>query len=551
MSLFTSGVPERRPSPGPWVPVTWTIIVVCSVVAVLQLFDTYDDLTAEFGAHPALVAFDLLPFGMDTPHVALSLVSSLFLHSGVAYGFVAMLFLHGFGRSVERVMGSWRYAIFYLLCGIAGGLVHGLANAWSSIPLVGASGAVSGVIAAHTLLLPWSDIRSIGRKLAMPAWLCTGVWFAMVAVSGMGGWYGFALLSCLGGAAAGTMLAPLFCRPGTLVLARPLDDPEHADAYGDGYGVPVKVKVFLALLPVVALGVWLAGIDSLSDKDTKAIGQESVALARLYGEGVPLRPDSALELYRQAAKDAPGVAARLGKLLLAGRRVPKDEVEAMKWLGRAAEQKHADGLELFGMALVKGEGVPRDPQRGVAMLQELTLQGYAAGDLQLGLISEQGIGGAVVNLESANRYYRLACENNGWRAALRPGKEAGCYRWAMLLFGGRGAAKDLDKARQLLEIAAADRVPEAQNALGLLLSTGDPESLDIAAAPGQDDRRAHELFEQAAKSGNADAMYNFARLSEQRRNSPKALPREDIRYWYDRSATAGNARAKAALEQLK
>lgn len=526
-------------------------MIVCIVVAAGQLRDTYDDLTAEFGAHPALVAFDLFPFGADTPQVALSLVSALFLHNGIAHALIAMLFLHGFGRSVERLMGFWRYTIFYLLCGIAGGLVYCLANAWSSMPLVGAGGAVSGVIAAHTLLLPWSDIRLIGRRLALPAWLYAGVWFALVAVSGMGGWYGFALLSCLGGAAAGTMLAPLFCRPGTRVLAGPLDELEHADAYGDGYRVPPKVKLFLALVPVIALGAWLAGVDSLSDKDTKAIGQESVALARLYGDGVPPRPESALGLYRQAAENAPGVAARLGKLLLAGRRVPRDEVEAMKWLGRAADQKHADGLELFGMALVKGEGVARDPQRGVAMLQELTLQGYAAGDLQLGLISEQGIGGAVVNLESANRYYRLACENNGWRAALRRGKEVGCYRWAMLLSGGRGTAKDVDKARQLLEIAAAERLPEAQNALGLLLSTGDPESLDIAETPGPDDRRAHDLFEQAAKSGNADAMYNFARLSEQRRNSAKALPREDIRYWYDRSAAAGNARAKAALEQLK
>lgn len=550
MSLPASGIPDRRPSPVRWVPVTWTIVAGCLVVAALQLLDTYDDAIEEFGAHPALVAFDLLPIGADTLQVARSLVTSLFLHNGLAPAAVAMVFLHGFGRPVEKLMGSLRYAAFYLLCGIAGGLVYCLANTWSAIPLVGAVGAVSGVVAAHTLLLPWSPIRSLHKSLTLPAWVYTGLWFAIVVLSNTAGWYGLTLLSCLGGAAAGTMLAPLFCRPGTPLLAQPADDL-HPEAHGDGYRMPVRAQAVFALLPFIGLGIWLAGVDSLLDKDMRAIGLESVAIARIYGTGVPRQPESGLALYRQAAEGAPGVAARLGKLLLAGRRVPQNEVEAMKWLGRAAEQKHPDGLEIYGMALVKGEGAPSDPRRGVAMLEELTVQGYAVGDLQLGLIAEQGLGGVPVDLENAARFYRQACENNGWRAALRRGKGMGCYRWSLMVFAGRGTARDAAKARELLESAVLDRLPEAENALGLLLSTGDPESQDIAAAPGTDDKRAHELFEQAAKAGNADAMYNFARLSEQRRNSPKALPREDIRYWYDRSATAGSARAKAALEKMK
>lgn len=558
MSMPGADAPDHRLSratswtPASWTPVTWIIVVATLGIAALQLFDTYDDATEEFGAHPALVAFGLFPVGLDTLHVARNLATSLFLHNGLAPAIVSMLFLHGFGRTVERAMGSLRYALFYVLCGVAGGLVYCLANAWSAIPLVGASGAVSGVIAAHTLLLPWSDIRSFGRRIALPAWIYTGAWFLLVVLSQMVGWYGLGLLSCLGGAAAGTMLAPLFSRPGALLLARPWDDPEHADAFGDGYRLPGRAKLVFALLPVIGLGAWLLGVDSLSDKDTRAIGRESVALAQIYGEGVPKRPDSGLALYRQAAEEAPGVAARLGKLLLAGRRVPRDEIEAMKWLGRAAEQKHPDGLEIYAMALVKGEGVPRDPERGVAMLQELTLQGYAVGDLQLGLISEQGIGGAGINPESAARYYRQACENIGWRTALRRGKGAGCYHWALMAFSGRGTPKDAAKARQLLESAVQfDRLPEAENALGLLLATGDPESADIGPEPRPDDGRAHEMFERAAKAGNADAMFNLARLSDQRRNSPKALPREDIGYWYDRSASAGNERAKAALERLK
>ena len=547
MSMSGADAPDHRRSLATsWTPVTWIIVVATLGISGLQLLDTYDDAIREFGALPALVAFDLFAFGLDT---------SLFLHNSLAPAVVSMLFLHGFGRTVERAMGSLRYALFYVLCGVAGGLVYCLANAWSAIPLVGASGAVSGVIAAHTLLRPWSAIRSFGRRIALPAWIYTGAWFLLVVLSQMVGWYGLGLLSCLGGAAAGTMLAPLFSRPGTLLLARPWDDPgddpAHADAYGDGYRLPGRAKLVFALLPVIGLGAWLLGVDSLSDKDTRAIGRESVALAQIYGEGVPKRPDTGLALYRQAAEEAPGVAARLGKLLLAGRHVPKDETEAMKWLGRAAEQKHPDGLEIYGMALVKGEGVPRDPGRGVAMLQELTLQGYAVGDLQLGLISERGIGGAVVNLESAARYYLQACENLGWRTALRRGKGAGCYHWALMVFSGRGTPKDAAKARQLLENAVKlDSLPEAENALGLLLATGDPESADIGPESHPDDGRAHEMFERAAKAGNADAMFNFARLSDQRRNSPRVLPREDIRYWYDRSASAGNERAKAALERL-
>lgn len=91
----------------------------------------------------------------------LTLVTAQFLHGGVAHLIGNMLFLWIVGDNVEDKLGHLGYVVFYLLSGIAAGLVHGAAYPDSAVPCIGASGAISGVMAAYAILFPWSRIKIV------------------------------------------------------------------------------------------------------------------------------------------------------------------------------------------------------------------------------------------------------------------------------------------------------------------------------------------------------------------------------------------------------
>ncbi|MCS6965576.1 MAG: rhomboid family intramembrane serine protease, partial [Candidatus Kapabacteria bacterium] len=127
-----------------------------------------------------------------------------------------------FGDNVEDAMGHGRFLLFYLLCGIAAAVAHALTNAGSSIPTVGASGAISGIMGAYMLFFPHSRIITIvpifitWLSLAIPAYVFLGFWALLQVYNGMllsaenmGGvaWWAHA-----GGFAAGLLLGPLLRR---------------------------------------------------------------------------------------------------------------------------------------------------------------------------------------------------------------------------------------------------------------------------------------------------------------------------------------------------
>ncbi len=113
-----------------------------------------------------------------------------------------------------------------------------------------------------------------------------------------------------------------------------------------------------------------------------------------------------------------------------------------------------------------------------------------------------------------------------------------------MLFAGRGVPADPTQARALLERPAHDEFPPAQNALGLLLAMGNPEATDIDAERRPDDLQGEGWFLKAAFGGDPDAMYNAARYDEMR-PGPLAMSDAKKRSWYEKSAAAGNAKAKA------
>ena len=113
-----------------------------------------------------LKAYALTPVVLSHPSSFLSmfptdltLVTYMFLHADIFHLFGNMIFLFVFGDDIEEAMGSLRFVVFYLACGIVGALVFAASGPQSSLPLIGASGAVSGVIAAYLMLRPCAKIK--------------------------------------------------------------------------------------------------------------------------------------------------------------------------------------------------------------------------------------------------------------------------------------------------------------------------------------------------------------------------------------------------------
>ena len=134
----------------------------------------------------------------DAPFEAafLPLLTSMFLHSGIAHIAGNMLFLWIFGDNVEDFYGHFTYLLFYLVCGIGSGLLHVLFNLNSAVPALGASGAISGVMGAYGLLYPRSRILTLVFifLVPIPAVIILGYWFILQFLSGV---------SSLGAAASG------------------------------------------------------------------------------------------------------------------------------------------------------------------------------------------------------------------------------------------------------------------------------------------------------------------------------------------------------------
>jgi membrane associated rhomboid family serine protease len=148
-----------------------------------------------------------------------TLFTSMFLHGGWAHLGGNMLYLWIFGDNLEKVLGSVRYLVFYLVCGLAAGLAHIFTAANSSVPTVGASGAISGILGGYLLLFPRNRVRVFTRGgiMAVPAFVMLGLWILIQFVSGVGSIArteetggGVAYMAHIGGFVAGLVLIKLF-----------------------------------------------------------------------------------------------------------------------------------------------------------------------------------------------------------------------------------------------------------------------------------------------------------------------------------------------------
>ncbi len=168
----------------------------------------------------------LIPGLQPTPFtVYLTLITSMFMHGGIAHIFGNMLFLWIFGDNLEHTMGHLRYAVFYLVCGIIASLAHVFTTAMFAtdvnimlIPSLGASGAISGVLGGYILLYPTRRVTVILFRFLtdVPSYVAIGIWFAFQLISGLGAFGGgsqqggVAYAAHVGGFIAGLVLVKFF-----------------------------------------------------------------------------------------------------------------------------------------------------------------------------------------------------------------------------------------------------------------------------------------------------------------------------------------------------
>ena len=205
-------------------PIVNTVFIIINIaVFIFKIWITNDQRLFEykFGLVPAIVTTDLeigifkriYPF-----------FTSMFLHAGWMHIIGNMIFLYIFGRNIEHRMGHIRYFLFYLLTGVIAGIIQFLISPSSVIPIVGASGAISGVLGAYLLFFPKSKILTVVpilffvRLIYIPATVFIFVWFLIQFLGGINSADraadagGVAFWAHIGGFAAGLILAQYFDR---------------------------------------------------------------------------------------------------------------------------------------------------------------------------------------------------------------------------------------------------------------------------------------------------------------------------------------------------
>ncbi len=180
------------------------------------------------GVIPAVI-FDhaRLPLELVWVHPALTPLTSMFLHAGFMHLAGNMLYLWIFGNNVEDAMGHGRFIAFYLICGVAAAFAQALSNPESPIPMVGASGAISGVLGAYLLLYPHARVLvaiPLGfyiHTMSLKAGVVLGIYFVYQILSSMaaGDGPGVAWFAHIGGFVAGIALIPLFKHRNVRLLA--------------------------------------------------------------------------------------------------------------------------------------------------------------------------------------------------------------------------------------------------------------------------------------------------------------------------------------------
>ena len=192
--------------------VTYTIIGINSLVFIYQYFilppESLDHIISTYALTPA------------APSV-ITVFTSMFMHGGLMHIIFNMWFLWIFGDNIESVLGHKRYVLFYLICGVGAALAQIQINTGSQIPMVGASGAIAGVLGAYLIRFPRATVHVLViliifiTFIRVPAMVVIGIWFLSNLTAGLGTLGveetgGTAWFAHLGGFVSGVVLNQVF-----------------------------------------------------------------------------------------------------------------------------------------------------------------------------------------------------------------------------------------------------------------------------------------------------------------------------------------------------
>ncbi|GAB4535151.1 MAG: rhomboid family intramembrane serine protease [Thermodesulfovibrionia bacterium] len=184
-------IPFKDDNPTRTFPIfTIGIILVNIIVFLLQITSPLGTkrIVYSYGAIPHL----LLRFEYIQPiHPFLTVFTSMFMHGGIFHLFSNMLYLWIFGNNIEDKLGHIRFLIFYLICGIVAAYSHAITEPKSMIPMIGASGAISGILGAYALLFPHARVHTIiflgffVQVVRLPAFFVLGFWIVIQFINGV------------------------------------------------------------------------------------------------------------------------------------------------------------------------------------------------------------------------------------------------------------------------------------------------------------------------------------------------------------------------------
>ena len=171
----------------------------------------------EWGAIPYQIIHGEILSGRGLVPPFVTLFSSMFLHGGFMHLIGNMLYLWIFGNNIEDTLGHFRFLTFYLLAGLSAALIQVLSDPQSTAPMIGASGAVAGVLGAYLLLFPQARILTLMfifffiRMIRVPALVVLGFWFLMQLLGvTSGAETGVAFFAHIGGFVAGLVMIKVF-----------------------------------------------------------------------------------------------------------------------------------------------------------------------------------------------------------------------------------------------------------------------------------------------------------------------------------------------------
>ncbi len=234
MFPIANGVPLRYPP-----LVTWILIAANTAVFVFEINLGPSELDAFLSRFALIPARYFAAGGFDSgmpPIDYLPFISNMFLHGGWLHLIVNMWTLWLFGRAIEDQLGSARYLAFYLLCGVVASITHAALNPTSTVPALGASGAIAGVLGCYLRLFPFERVIVLVPILffpfffELPALVFVGLWFLIQVLQAAtelfapyaGG--GIAWWAHIGGCIAGVVFAGLLRPPRRRHWPRSIDE---------------------------------------------------------------------------------------------------------------------------------------------------------------------------------------------------------------------------------------------------------------------------------------------------------------------------------------